>query len=378
MFAVALTRIVEVVINAGMVLGFFLAFILVTDRNRRSRSNRILSALLVILSISIVHSEFFSGATGMPVKIREPFILVIGPLLLFYFRESAGLRPVSRRDVIHFIPLLLFFVVAIPMAVANPASPSGTFFARNSVVISMSIWAIALTQYAFYWWTVVHLFRRHRSAVESEFSNTEGKTLSWMKSFFHIFGVALGLLAVSVPVALHSGDYSLVAPIVNFTLSVTIFVLGYEGLFQEEVFSNKRVVQALAGEELPQRDDADATKAADEARKLVPKLIAYMEEKKPYLDDGLTLTELASQARMSRNQLSFVINTGIGESFYTFINRYRVEEAKRIIADPRNAKFTILSLAFEAGFPSKSSFHNVFKKLTGLTPTEYRNTLPLS
>lgn len=78
---------------------------------------------------------------------------------------------------------------------------------------------------------------------------------------------------------------------------------------------------------------------------------------------------------MSRNQLSFVINQGIGDSFYTFINKYRVEEAKRIIADPKNVNFTILSLAFEAGFPSKSSFHSIFKKLTGLTPTEYRNTL---
>lgn len=378
MLALALTRILDVVIDAGMVLGFFLAFILMTNKHGRRRSNRILSVLLVILSVSIVHSELFAGQIGMPVKIREPFILVIGPLLLFYFRESAGLQPVNRRDVVHFIPLLLFFALAIPMAVAHPASPSGAFFARNSVVISMSIWAIALTQYGFYWWTVVHLYRKHRSAVESEFSNTEGKTLSWMRSFFHIFGVALGVLAVSIPVALHSGDYSLVAPIVNCTLSVTIFVLGYEGLFQEEVFSNRTIVQSVAEEVPPLQDAVDAGKETEEAKKLVPKLIAYMEEKKPFLNDGLTLTDLATQAGMSRNQLSFVINSGIGESFYTFINKYRVEEAKRIIADPKNANFTILSLAFEAGFPSKSSFHNIFKKITGLTPTEYRNTLPPS
>ena len=93
-------------------------------------------------------------------------------------------------------------------------------------------------------------------------------------------------------------------------------------------------------------------------------------KKNLYLNDRLTLSELARQVGMNRNQLSSVINNGIGDSFYTFINKYRVEEAKRLIAHPKNANFTLLSLAFEAGFPSKSSFHNIFKKLTGITPAE--------
>ncbi|MBI3787081.1 MAG: helix-turn-helix transcriptional regulator [Ignavibacteriales bacterium] len=199
-----------------------------------------------------------------------------------------------------------------------------------------------------------------------------------MKSFFHIFGVCFALLALTIPVAAHSGDYLLVSTITNCTLSITIFTLGYEGLFQEEVFSNKAALQIAVAEETPVQNAGDVQKMIEEAKQSAPGLLAFMEEKKPYLNEGLTLTELAKQVGMSRNQLSFVINSGIGDSFYTFINKYRVEEAKRLIADPKNANFTILSLAFEAGFPSKSSFHNVFKKLTGLTPTEYRNTLSQS
>jgi AraC-like DNA-binding protein len=368
---------VEVIVDAGMVLGFFLGLVLVTNKNNKRRSNRILALLLIILSLSIAHSNFIASQIDSPDKIKQPLILVIGPLLLFYFRESAGLQGVNRRDVVHFIPLLAYFVLLMPSSIGGSASSLDAFFVRNAVAMTITIWSLTIVQYGFYWWRVVHLFRKHKSVVESEFSNTEGKTLTWMKSFFHIFGACLGLLAITVFVAVHLGNYSLVTTIVNCTLSVTIFVLGYEGLFQEEVFSNRTTVQTIADGASSMQDIVDVQKVTEEAKKFVPDLLAYMAEKQPYLNEGLTLTDLAKQVGMSRNQLSVVINSGIGDSFYTFINRYRVEEAKRLIANPKNANFTILSLAFEAGFTSKSAFHNTFKKLTGLTPTEYRDTLRL-
>lgn len=320
----------------------------------------------------------FAENFDSPYKIKEPFILLIGPLLLFYFRESVALRPLRRFDLLHLIPFVFFFLILLPIGIFGKSSAYAEFLSNNSVFLTITMWTFAVVQYGFYWWTAMRLYHEHITALESEFSNTEGKTLSWMRSFFHVFGVAFGLLALTIPVAAHSGDYLLVATITNCTLSITIFALGYEGLFQEDVFSNRAVLQIATVEETQVQNAVDVQKATEEAKESVPGLLAYMEEKKPYLNEGLTLTEFAKQVGMSRNQLSFVINNGIGDSFYTFINKYRVEEAKRLIADPKNANFTILSLAFEAGFPSKSSFHNVFKKLTGLTPTEYRNTLSQS
>lgn len=372
------SKIVDVIISAGAVQGFFLAFLLVRNKNGKRKSNRILSALLIVLSVSIVHSVVFAGEFDSPYKIKEPFILLIGPLLLFYFRESVELQPLNRFDVLHLIPFALFFLIIWPMWILGRSSVYSEFLFRNSVFLTIAMWTFAVVQYGFYWFTAVRLYREHITALESEFSNTEGKTLTWMKTFFHVFGVCFGLLALTIPVVAHSSDYLLVATITNCTLSITIFTLGYEGLFQEEVFSNRTALQITAVKETSTQNAGDAQKVTEEAKESVPNLLAYMEEKKPYLNEGLTLTDLAKQVGMSRNQLSFVINNGIGDSFYTFINKYRVEEAKRLIADPKNANFTILSLAFEAGFPSKSSFHNVFKKLTGLTPTEYRNTLSQS
>ena len=103
------------------------------------------------------------------------------------------------------------------------------------------------------------------------------------------------------------------------------------------------------------------------------KLLTYMRESKPYLNPELTLVDLARQTDIGRNQLSQVINAGIGDNFYHLINQYRIEEVKRLIDADTKKQYTLLALANDAGFRSKSSFNHIFKKETGLTPSQYRN-----
>ena len=95
----------------------------------------------------------------------------------------------------------------------------------------------------------------------------------------------------------------------------------------------------------------------------------------PHRDPELSLTLLASQIQMSRNQLSEVINSKMGCNFYDFVNKYRVEDVKQLMVDTKYKDYTILAIAFEAGFPSKSTFNSIFKKFTGLTPSEYKSGL---
>ncbi|MBI5464866.1 MAG: hypothetical protein HY966_07950, partial [Ignavibacteriales bacterium] len=109
-----LSKIVEVVIYAGVVQGFFLALVLTTAKNGKRKSNGILSALLIVLSVSIVHSVFLAGNVDIPYKIKEPFILLIGPLLLLYIRELISPRRFILSDALHLIPFLLFFLIHIP------------------------------------------------------------------------------------------------------------------------------------------------------------------------------------------------------------------------------------------------------------------------
>ena len=95
-----------------------------------------------------------------------------------------------------------------------------------------------------------------------------------------------------------------------------------------------------------------------------------MDDERPWLEPELTLAELAQRLRLHPAQLSRLINLGCSQSFSDFINTYRVAEAQRKLADPRFAHYSLVGVALESGFNSKSTFNRVFKKLTGQVPRE--------
>jgi YesN/AraC family two-component response regulator len=106
---------------------------------------------------------------------------------------------------------------------------------------------------------------------------------------------------------------------------------------------------------------------------IVSKIIPLLEGEKLYQEPELTLQQLADKIQYPYYQVSQAINEGMKKNFYDLVNSYRVEEAKRLLLDSKNRNYTILSVGFEAGFNSKTTFNTVFKKFTGLTPTEYRD-----
>ena len=152
----------------------------------------------------------------------------------------------------------------------------------------------------------------------------------------------------------------------GIVFSLSVFALGYKGILQREIFYT---------DEIKAVDIPIINKQARPDQQLIDKLVSYMSEKKPYFDSELTLSSLAKDIGMSRSQLSQLINDGLGENFYDFVNKYRVEEVKRLMTDPQAMNFNLLGIALEAGFKSKSTFNLIFKRFTGLTPTEYRKNL---
>ena len=101
-------------------------------------------------------------------------------------------------------------------------------------------------------------------------------------------------------------------------------------------------------------------------------LTALMEVEKAYLDPDLTLQKLAKQLRIHYNHLSRIINERFGVSFKNYINRYRIEEAKKRLADPAEKDRNIVDIMLDAGFYSKSTFNTAFRKFTGTSPSNYR------
>jgi AraC-like DNA-binding protein len=102
------------------------------------------------------------------------------------------------------------------------------------------------------------------------------------------------------------------------------------------------------------------------------KLEKIMTQEKLFLNSSLNLGEVANKLSVMPRYLSQVINELKDQNFYDFVNTYRIEEAKKILSDPANNNEKILSVLYECGFNSKSVFNTVFKKNTGVTPSEFR------
>ncbi|MEQ1554948.1 MAG: helix-turn-helix domain-containing protein, partial [Ferruginibacter sp.] len=102
-------------------------------------------------------------------------------------------------------------------------------------------------------------------------------------------------------------------------------------------------------------------------------LSKLMDKEKLFKNPELTLSDLAQKLLVHPNTLSQVINSVEQKNFYDYINLQRIEEFKSLAFLPENKEYTLLSLAFECGFNSKSSFNRNFKKATNLSPSEYLN-----
>ena len=107
------------------------------------------------------------------------------------------------------------------------------------------------------------------------------------------------------------------------------------------------------------------------------RILKHMKKSKPYLDAELSLEDLAKQTGIPKHHITQTLNDKMEKSFYQFINEYRIDEAKRKLKNDKE-EVSMLSLAFDVGFNSKSSFNNNFKKLTGHTPSSYRKGVPVT
>ena len=100
-----------------------------------------------------------------------------------------------------------------------------------------------------------------------------------------------------------------------------------------------------------------------------------MESDQPWRDSELTLSDLAARLDSTPHKLSEALNTRVGQTFYDFVNGYRVREVQRRITAGEARSLKMLALAMDAGFASKSTFNEVFKKHTRQTPSGFRQTV---
>ncbi|TPN86286.1 helix-turn-helix domain-containing protein [Aquimarina algicola] len=171
-----------------------------------------------------------------------------------------------------------------------------------------------------------------------------------------------------------SSSYTLIyiADVVEFLL---LFYMGYHIVLQKEIFPYEKTQLENIDKVIKHQQQPDTENFALSASKIEEVksvILQYMIEKQPYLESNITLPKLATGLQMKSHFLSYFLNTHFHKNFYSFINEYRVEESKKILVDPNKKHLNMLGIAFESGFNSKTTFNTTFKKITGVSPSNYR------
>lgn len=165
-----------------------------------------------------------------------------------------------------------------------------------------------------------------------------------------------------------------------FTNQSSILLLGFSDPLAENI-RNTGQYQAYHRRIYPKGKKLAPSKAAhpkppDKAlvQEQLDKVHTFMRTEKPFLNPALSLRLLASQLAIHPNQLSWLINEHIGKNFNEFINEQRIAHFKELVVQPSNAHISLLGLAYESGFNSKTVFNTAFRKMVGMTPSQYQKS----
>lgn len=216
--------------------------------------------------------------------------------------------------------------------------------------------------------------KEYKNNVLQVYSYRENVDLLWLRRLVMLFA-AISFLVFPLGLISYYCFHSIVFADYFFfiTLVIFIFFLGFWGYQQGQVFSFSNNVDSNkdgnSDENIISSDDS--TTILKHYKKEASQMQEIMKTKKPYLEATLTIHDLARLAEMPPHQLSKVINKEFHSNFFEFINNYRIEEFKQKAFKPEYKNLTILGIALECGFNSKSSFNRIFKETTGLTPGDF-------
>lgn len=359
-----------------------LAVLLESTRNGQDASSRLLSLLLLLNAMKSADTLLiWSDPLRHMVLAWEPGILFLGSLaywlegpLLYGYVSSILYRHFRFRwrHLIHLIPAAIAMQVLLWQYHLQPAavqrgmmenlafmwSPlmDGLVALRNLSIILYGGWCL---------WEL----RRYRRLLQENYANIEARQRNWLTAFVSGF-VIIAIWMLTVHTVGADIDYS-VANILGVCSNYFHFFF-----VNALVFFSLRYTHLFDGLNKPQESDvaADVTLFKDEQ---ISRVENFIRKEKPFLDANINIETLARRLSLPERTLSRILNQHFGKNFFEFINEHRIEEAKRLLADPTKQDMNILDILAEAGFSSKSTFNAIFKKYVGQTPSQYRkNPLP--
>ncbi len=364
------------ILYIGIAQSFFAGLMIGTKRNP-TIADRILATWLFLIAFEMIFALVNETVLPLYEFVFIPF--TYGPCLYLYvkFLTTENIK-FKWQYWLHLIPFIAVFTTAIVFH-GRPVIKLDNFFANDPFLSFRLIYGlsffISITTYSILAFVMI---RRHERNVKELFSYTSARiTLSWLKVISIGFYVTYVLVFIVGVYVIFKKELPYDPTIVSY-FGLTFFAFAFSsygikqpGIFNELYAERKTKTRKVEAVEPEIKYERSGLKDSD-AEKYLGRLLKHMETKKPYLDVDLTIQDVAESLSIPRHYLTQVINEKLNKNFYQFINEYRVEEVKILLADKDYQKYTMTAIAFEAGFNSKSSFNSAFKEITGMTPSEYK------
>lgn len=378
-----------ILLIVGIVVGIIAAFSLFIIQSNK-QANKYLAGLVFVCVGTLLHN--FLIATGIynqkPQLYFLPVILSlgIGPLLYLFINRLIFLKPVSRKSIfLHLLPLLIQFlfysICFLQKAKTKYEIYSGYYqtFINPFQIIGTYI---SVAVYIFMSFKEITYYNQQ---LNDFYSNTDKIELQWLKKVLYVF-MFYYILAIVFIIISYSFNISQNYFPSDFIRCIIIFTIAIYAANQTTLSRVQQNIQTIIAAPLNNiieidEKERDYVETKEEVKieqpkeinsELLSKILETVEADTLYLNEELTLADLAKKLGYSTKTISYTINNGLQKSFSLFINEYRVNLFKERKSSGKYEHLSIMGLAYDCGFNSKSTFNRIYKEITGFAPKEQK------
>ncbi|MGL1888086.1 MAG: helix-turn-helix domain-containing protein [Reichenbachiella sp.] len=368
-------ELIDLWIAIGVIQGVFLILSLLRVKDRNKKSTKFLILFLSMAIIMLSGRFYLFRASGDWVSkvglIIDSVIFLFGPMAYLYVKSSTRSNSINKLFLLgHLIPFILFLTYVLHVFLTYTDKEYTELSWSGHLNTTYTIIEVAAIMINLIYSIVIVLFLRGYSQSQSKLFSYK-QSLHWYLMYY-----ALGILIIVLFWMISfAGKYFWYysSDLVNYdtvwiSISLLTYVIGYFILVKPDLF---RIEEQIT-----------VTKSYDRLSKeevaiVLNKMEAIFNQDKVFRNPELTLKQLADQLDIKPNDLSWLLNKEIDESFYDYINGFRVKDFLKKIQNREHKQYTLLNLATTSGFNTKSTFNKVFKKHTGQTPSAYINALQI-
>ena len=369
----------EIIFLTGAIQALFFAALLI-GKKESGFDKKLLSLWFFLLGIHLSLLFLLNKSLCDDIYILTTIHLTF-PLLhypIFYLYVKSLINKTNRLrlfELLHLTPYLLLFLLLslFPdnrdfLSISNQPSKLIHFNLILNFVSGLTYMSLCLI-----------LLQKYSKRIKQDFSNIDKINLRWLShlifSFWAVLLIGMTYIVLTKGFQLES-SYSIDVFIYG-SITFFVFFIGFYSIKKTNFFSHQNIGENINAPESKQKVKNKYGKYGlkkNEIPALKETLLQFMDEEKPYLDCDLTLAQLAEKLNVYKHYLTQILNDELNQNFYDFINSYRIEEVKNRLADKNSDQYSLLGIAFDAGFNSKSSFNRIFKNHTGITPSQYKKS----